>query len=279
MRRPFVLAVGVLVLLFWVAVTVLAQAPEIHSNHFVAGYPTGTPATNDLIIRDSYALSSNDDTKFADWVAYRLTAAEVVGTLDLARDFRTDPFLAEDETLEASGPDDYAGAHAANGYDRGHLAALASFKGSRNASEVNFYSNIVPQLEDLNRGPWVRLENAERRIACAGTPVWIMIGTLFESPMPPLLTTEVHTVPSAFWRVFVTQTPTLQVAAFIMGQDIARGADIRDHLVSVREIELRSGLELFPAFTTAEQDAIETAALTPAEWDAMVPNRACVSVR
>ncbi len=79
-----------------------AQVAEIHSEHFLFGYPTGTPASNDLIIRDLYALSSNDQTKFADWVAYRLTGAEVMGSLDLERDFRTDPFLEDAETLEAS---------------------------------------------------------------------------------------------------------------------------------------------------------------------------------
>ena len=46
--------------------------PEIHCKHFIYGYPLGTPASNDLIIRNIYALSSNDERKFADWVAYRL---------------------------------------------------------------------------------------------------------------------------------------------------------------------------------------------------------------
>ena len=75
MPRPLALALGVLALVW--AAPALAQVLELHSKHFVGGHPTGTPATNDLIIRDSYALSSNDATKFADWVAYRLTAAEV----------------------------------------------------------------------------------------------------------------------------------------------------------------------------------------------------------
>jgi endonuclease G len=52
-----------------------AAPPEIHCKHFFYGYPTGTPATNDLIIRDDYALSSNDETKFADWVAYGLAGS------------------------------------------------------------------------------------------------------------------------------------------------------------------------------------------------------------
>ena len=35
-------------------------APEIHCKHFFYGYPEGTSTTNDLIIRDGYALLSND---------------------------------------------------------------------------------------------------------------------------------------------------------------------------------------------------------------------------
>ena len=58
---------------------------NFHSKHFLFGAPTGAPATNDLIIRDSYALSNNRETKFADWVAYRLTPQEVSGTVGLNR--------------------------------------------------------------------------------------------------------------------------------------------------------------------------------------------------
>ena len=53
-----------------------------------------------LIIRDAYALSNNDTTKFADWVAYRLTPEESFGTISGNRNFRSDPFLHSSETLE-----------------------------------------------------------------------------------------------------------------------------------------------------------------------------------
>ena len=49
--------------------TQAADYPEIHCKHFIYGYPTGAPCSNDLIVRNIYALSSNDETKFADWVA------------------------------------------------------------------------------------------------------------------------------------------------------------------------------------------------------------------
>ena len=120
--------------------------PEIHCKHFIYGYPLGTVASNDLLIWDLYALSSNDQRKFADWVCYFLTEHETRGSLDLKRKWRNDPWLDSDETLEGmpSSQDDYRGAYGI-GYDRGHQAPLASFKGSRFASQVNYYSNITPQ--------------------------------------------------------------------------------------------------------------------------------------
>ena len=93
---------------------------EIHNKPWMFGLPEGTDPTNDLIIRDAYALSSNDETKFADWVAYKLTPEETYGDLGLSRPFKQDPFLDDDETLKKS---DYDGANAAQGYEKGHLAS------------------------------------------------------------------------------------------------------------------------------------------------------------
>ena len=70
-------------------------------------------------------LSSNDAKKLADWVAYRMAASTIRSTP--VRRWRADPALAEEETLE---PEDYDGAHAALGADRGHRAPLARFAGA-----------------------------------------------------------------------------------------------------------------------------------------------------
>ncbi|MEL7833023.1 hypothetical protein [Fodinibius sp. Rm-B-1B1-1] len=50
-------------------------------------------------------MSSNDQTKFADWVSYRLTKETASGQED-ERDWESDPWLEEEETLE---PSDYEG--------------------------------------------------------------------------------------------------------------------------------------------------------------------------
>ena len=165
----------VLLLILTYVTVAQTQPQEIHCKHFFKGYPSGAPASNDLIIRDTYALSNNDTTKFADWVAYRLTMHEVDGELDLARDWKKDPWLDSAETLE---PEDYDSAAKALDIDRGHLAPLGSFVGSRFASQTDFLSNITPQNKSLNRGVWKKLEDKVRDIVKRGKTVYVMTGTL-----------------------------------------------------------------------------------------------------
>ena len=226
--------------------------PEIHCKHFCHGYPTGTPTTNDMIIRDIYALSSNDEAKFADWVAYRLDEDTIEAIYGTRRNWKADPWLDEEETLEPR-PDDYRGAHEALGTDRGHQASLASFKGTAYWPETNYYSNITPQDSDLNQGPWRVLEDKVRDLARTGNVVYVMTGPLYEyeegDEIPELPEAdETHTVPSGYWKIVAVQDgdgyDTIRTASFIFDQETHGDADVLDHLVTVDDVEERSGLDV-----------------------------------
>jgi endonuclease G len=224
-----------------------SSAPmEIHCKHFFLGYPLGTPATNDLIIRDIYALSNNDDTKFADWVAYRLTWREVDGIASIDRKWMKDPYLDDDETLE---PQDYKGASKAIDIDRGHQAPLASFKGSPWASGTNYLSNITPQKKNLNQGTWKNLEERIRDIVFTGKIVYVMTGPLYEKELEGLPNcSKPHKLPSGYWKiVIVTERDSneFQYAAFLFEQDAPKKGKIIDYLTTVDEIEERSKLNFF----------------------------------
>ena len=121
-----------------------AQDPEIHC---LSGCPTGVPATNEVIARTIYALSNNAETKFADWVAYRVLPGFLTGP-SRNRNWAKDPDLDEDETLL---PDDYDHANVTLAVNRGHQAPLASFKGATDWRQTNFLSNITPQFMKLNQ--------------------------------------------------------------------------------------------------------------------------------
>jgi len=220
---------------------------EIHCKHFIYGIPLGTSASNDLIIRDIYAMSTNDSTKFADWVAYRLDPETVVGDVETKRVWKADPWLAEEETLE---PDDYKGAHKALKTDRGHQAPLASFKGTKCWHETNYLSNITPQRSDLNQGPWRILEERVRSFVKDGHVVYILTGTLYEKEIATLPgADEEHKIPSGYWKIIIYQArqndpSTLRTAAFLFPQQTPRKAAISDYQVSIDELEKRSGLDV-----------------------------------
>lgn len=221
-----------------------APEGELHTFHCLHGCPVGAPAIDDIVVREIYTLASNDLTKMADWVAYRVTP-ETIGPSG-ARKWSSDPWLSLDETLE---PDDYDGAPAALSIDRGHQAPLAAFSGTPFASDTNILSNITPQGTALNQAPWQRLEARENELARAeNIGVYILTGPLFERIMPAMPhADERHRVPSGYWKVIATADG--RMAAFIMDTAAPRSLDPCAARVTLEEIELRSRLALFPRLT------------------------------
>jgi endonuclease G len=218
---------------------------EIHTFHCLHGCPSGTASTNDLVVREIYSLSSNDLTKFADWVAYRVTKASI-GKGE-GRVWKPEPWLGADETLE---PADYDAAPVALKIDRGHQAPLASLSGTPQAAETNYLANITPQKSELNQGSWVRLENAERALAKgAGSPtVYVLTGPLYERPIGTLpKADEPHRLPSGYWKVVAVESGgRTRASSFIFEQETPKNANHCDMRRPVAEIEKRALLVLFP---------------------------------
>lgn len=234
--------------------------PEIHCKHFFYGYPYGTPKTNDLIIRDIYALSNNDKTKFADWVAYRLDVKTISGPTK-KRNWNPDPWLDPGETLEPEpNHGDYKGAHDSLKTDRGHQAPLASFDGDDAWFETNYFSNITPQKSNLNQGPWMRLEKKVRKLVESYEVIYVMTGPLYEKEMPKLPNSdEEHTVPSGYWKIILYENSQgyIHACSFIFDQETPRKAKIIDHLVTIDEVEKRSDLDFLWLLPDKKEKAIE----------------------
>src|SRR5690606_28703232 len=181
------------------------------------GCPVGAPATNDTVVREIYTLSSNDLTKMADWVAYRITP-DTIGP-SRSRNWSADRDLAADETLSE---DHYTDAPAMLHIDRGHQAPLAAFSGTEQVQETNILSNITPQASALNQGPWQRLERQERELVeRLEGPVYVYTGPLFERLMKPMPNgPQVHRVPSGYWKVVVTLDHRMSI--FLMDHNTPR---------------------------------------------------------
>ena len=264
----FLLAICISIIV--TTLTIPANSQEIHSDLCLYGCPSGSPATNDIIIRDIYILSSNDKTKFADWVAYRVTKSTISKTQK--RTWKPDPWLAGDETLE---PKDYNCASVALKTDRGHQAPLASFTATPNWETTNYLSNITPQKSNLNQGPWKKLEDVVRTLAKKSdtNAVYVMTGPLYEREMPMMpKADENHRVPSGYWKIISTEkNGAVKVAAFLFDQETERRAKFCEErfITNVRMIESKTDLSFFHALPETRQKKFETG------LSALLPDLGC----
>lgn len=268
MKRPWALLILVLI---WACIVddVLAQQQdltEIHSEHFAYGIPLGTDPSNDLIIRDIYALSSNDETKFADWVAYKLDKWTVFGEAKTWRKWYADPWLDEGETLE---PKDYYKANEILKTDRGHQAPLGSFKGTYIFWLTNYLSNITPQNSKLNRGIWKKIEEEVRKLVGQENKVYVLTGTYYDDSLIPTLLPEAdedHRVPDGYWKILFLKPQgkyaSIQTAAWYFPQADPVSSELANYLVSIDTIEDMTTLDFFWELDDADEAALESVKLT-----------------
>ncbi len=214
-----------ILLLMFGAVSVSADTFIVHCP---VGCPT-SPATNHLVIRHLYVLSNNPTRRFADWVAYEV---DILNFGDSpGRAWKNESSIPHDERIEDA---DYT----RSGYQRGHLAPLASFAGSDYWPEVNLMSNVVPQLEDMNSGPWGDLEKAVRDAVGFRDSLFVITGTLYERPMTAMAhADEPHSVPSGFYKIVYDRDG--RASAFFIDQTARRTANYCNAEKTVAEIQTR----------------------------------------
>lgn len=217
-----------LLMLLTVGVTVAAdRVYTVHAKQL----PKGAPDGNVELFGHLYALSLDTETKVATWCCYRATEADGASRNSINRNWL---HALPDITLEKS---DYRGPE----YDIGHLTPLATFKASPHAFELNLLANCAPQTPDLNRGPWVKMEERVRDLANDHDHVDVAVGPLYERDMPPLPNSdEPHRVPSHFWAVVSPDRGPSE--CYVIPQDCNRGDSLAAFAVSINEVEDRSGL-------------------------------------
>lgn len=232
-----------------------ATAAPASSSFCLYACPEGAPASDTVVVHHIYALANNPKTKFADWVAYKISS-RTMGS-NCSRNWKKDPDLASG-TLK---PTDYTGIRAAIDSDRGHQAPLASLCGSQYWYEANYLSNITPQKSDLNEGPWKNLEDSERALVTEGTTrtVYSLTGTLYEHAMDPLPRASVtHTVPSGYWKIVAVETPDgLDAVAFVMPQETPRDGDFCETRTTIRDVEKKTGLRFFLDLNATDRNQLE----------------------
>jgi endonuclease G len=131
---------------------------------------------------------------------------------------------------------------------------------------------MVPQHGRFNRGIWAHFEGLVRNWAVARKMVYVITGAVFDrnndgKPDPLdetqwVLPTKRVGIPSHFYKILFHAGATLDSLAVMLPHVDAspsnRNEFLRQHRVSIREIENRTGLNFLPGLGPLSQEAIES---------------------
>jgi endonuclease G len=199
-----------------------------------------------------YTVGYSDVLENPVWAAYRVRDQDSLQ----APAERPDRFAVDPRTAARVTPEAYSG----SGYDRGHLApnyAIATRYGDEAQRGTFLMSNIVPQRHALNAGPWKELE---LRIATSYPgrfgEIWVLAGPVFGASRERLPTGTV--VPEAFFMILLDESDgRLRALGVILPQDAGAGTELDRHVVSIDEIERRTGFDFLPELGDAMEAALE----------------------
>ena len=206
----------------------------------------------ELLCRKGYLLAHNPEKKTPIWVIEHLTVEKASGTIPRYNKFEPDPDLAEDQRAELS---DYKG----SGYDRGHMAPAADMRWDQQAMEECFYlSNMVPQVgKGMNQGIWKDLEERVREWAIDRGELYVYTGPIYEKEVSEVVGKNKVAVPSHLYKI-IYDARKVEVIAFIMPNQSLKSSDMPVYIVTVREIERKTGLDFLSKLDSQVQELVET---------------------
>lgn len=205
---------------------------DIQSYHYLR-FPVAD--YQDVVIqhRHCYAVAFSKKRRMALWCAYCVTLRDLLGSNVLERNFHAEL----DEELK---PADYEG----SGFDMGHLCPLASYRANIEAGETNAMTNIVPQSPDLNRGPWLKLEDSVRELSEQFREAWVVVVPIWHKAVGKLAGTS---VPSHFGKVvsWFDRDHKWQSKCYLIPQGIGRKDDPQDFATTLDQLVDLSGVRPF----------------------------------
>lgn len=206
---------------------------------------------NDQIVRRvGYTLRYQEPHEQSDWVAYQLTDKMVAGNQKRENVFMPDPVVKTGTAVTA----DYT----RSGYDRGHLAPAADFRGNFQLMKETFYmSNISPQDRAFNAGKWNDLEKMVRVWATRYKKIYVVTGPVLEPDLPKIGRVNKVSVPRYFYKIVLyAKPPYVKGIAFLMPNENTT-RPLSDFVVPIDKVEQLTGIDFFPALPDDIEKKVE----------------------
>lgn len=229
-----------------------APDPAVCAKNLKMGAPSVANKSNIQVCRDGYALIFNTTTKTPLWVAEHLRQEEVYGAAVRVTSFSPDPEIPYQFQAKKS---DYA----RSGYDQGHMAPAADFSQNQQLMNESFlFSNVVPQDADNNRKIWASLEKKVRSWLSKRGELYIVTGPVFKNGrISNTLGRSEVAIPDAIYKI-VFDPKTQNSIAFMVPNVSLSEKDLPDYIVSVRDVEMATGLNFHSSLPPEVQEKVET---------------------
>lgn len=239
----------------------------VYRNHVEFGQPSpgGAPGdTTDMILsRPEYILSYNAARGGPNWVSWNLNRTHF-GRVPRAPTFYADTALKGVYLVTTN---DYTN----SGQTRGHMTQSEQRTQTRAANDATFFlSNILPQVEDLNTGPWQLLEEHTNDITrFHQREVYNIAGALYPATPQTLKGEGKVDIPSSTWKIVVvlpygqgladvTSAADLQVIAVNMPNTQGiRGNPWQMYVTTVDALEAATGYDFLAALPDDVEAAVE----------------------
>jgi len=247
------------------SILAIANPIDDKASQFVyEGAPISKIVKDDqYIIKKNYAIHYRFDTKTAEYVVELPTIEKINGKSKRKDDFRPDTDIAKQHQ---SVLDDYAG----EAYDRGHLVPAGDNTQNDDVmSESFFLSNMVPQVPNHNRGIWKQLETAVRIWVNEGKDIYVITGTFYNKEHKEI--GKRVGVPDYMWKVIIDAKSKKGIAFWFPNAPLPV-EDLPKYIVSIDEIEQKTGINFNPKMPEKLQKALESAKANPTDWSGIIKN-------
>jgi endonuclease G len=248
-------------LLLFAALTANAGAQTLHVSHCLQACPTGTPASNELIIRHLFAVSINQQTRLADWVSYRILEGSIGVASLLPREWYDDDLMqfgfqssdldgeqtgVSQPNLENQQDSSYRiNEFIINAGDRGRLVPMSSFANSSYWPDLNLLSVMSLMKPDMRLGSWARLDQAINHMVQASKDAYVLVGPIDETNTSANLENANNSnSPSAYFKIVANADGEMSV--FVFDQELPLHVNYCAQLLDLESVEALSGLDFFP---------------------------------
>lgn len=214
-------------------------------------------------VKHQYVESYDGTRRTPNWVSWELNVGWM-GSVARQDDFRAD------DTFPAGFPQAQLSDYLNSGWDRGHMCPSEDRTATLLDNQNTFYlTNMLPQADNVNGGPWAQLEGYSRTLATNGKELFVIAGGIYAGT-PKTIGADAVAVPSATWKVVVVLdapgqgapnvTTSTRVISVVMPNDnaqVAKSADWHTFRVKLADIEAQTGLRLLGDVSEPVREALE----------------------